>query len=224
MKFIFSLLLLVTAYSVSAQMQGRFAQESSELMTDALGQPIYTQQKFNWEGQVFFPNDYTYSTITVPSGKKYRNIKSKINLMDGSLLFTDSSGTEYILVLPIKKIEFEDILNQSVITFIKIAEDTANALYQRLDSGKVSLLKRISLTYKDQMGYGSTTVTRIFEQRSSYFTYSNVLLPLDRSKSSITKLLADKSQEVETFIESEKIKPRKEEDLIKVFQFYNSIK
>jgi hypothetical protein len=211
--------------TASTTMYSKQLDETSALMTDAMGQPVYPQQKYKWEGQVFFPNNYTYATITAPSGKTYRNIKAKINLMDGSLLFTDSSNTDFMALMPISKIVFEDILNQTTITLIKVKEDTSRILYQQLDSGKISLLKKIYLTYKDQMGYGTTNVTRIFEQKYSYFTYSNgQLVQLDRSKASLIKLFSDKSQQIDAFVENEKIKPRKEEDLIKVFHFYNTLK
>ncbi len=235
MKSIITVLFSVVTFATVAQhrlygtasttMYSRQLDETSALMTDAMGQPVYPQQKYKWEGQVSFPANYTYANITTPSGKTYRNIRAKINLVDGSLLFTDSSNSEFVAVLPIRKITFEDVLNQSIITFIKVKEDTSNTLYQQLDSGKISLLKKIYLTYKDQMGYGTTSVTRIFEQKYSYFIYSNTeLLPLDRSKASLLKMLADKGQEVEAFMERENIKLRKEEDLIKVFHFYNSLK
>jgi hypothetical protein len=235
MKSVITFLCVVCAFAAVAQhrlygtasttMYSRQLDETSALMTDAMGQPVYPQQKYKWEGEVYFPNNYTYATITVPSGKKYRNIRAKINLVDGSLLFTDSSNAEFVAVLPVLKIEFEDILNQSIITFIKVKEDTSNTLYQQLDSGKISLLKKIYLTYKDQMGYGTTNVTRIFEQKHSYFTYSNAqLILLNRSKATIMKILADKSHELEAYMEKEKIKLRKEEDLINIFHFYNSLK
>ena len=158
--------------TASTTMNSRQLDETSALMTDAMGQPFYPQQKFKGEGKIFFPDNYTYATITTPLGKTYRNIKAKLNLMDGSLLFTDSTNGDFLALLPIKKIVFEDIINQNTITLIKVKEDTSNTLYQQLDSGKISLLKKIFLTYKDQMGYGTTNVTRIFEQKHSYFTYS----------------------------------------------------
>lgn len=211
--------------TASSTMYSRQLDETSALMTDAMGQPVYPQQKYKWEGEVFFPNNYTYATITAPSGKTYRNIKAKINLMDGSLLFTDSSNTDYMALMPISKIVFEDLLNQNTITLIKLKGDTSSTLYQQLDSGKISLLKKIYLTYKDQMGYGTTNVTRIFEQKYSYFTYCNgTLNQLDKSKGELIKIFADKSNDVQAFIESEKIKLRKEEDLVRVFYFYNTLK
>jgi hypothetical protein len=224
MKYFIMLILTASTLTQTGKAQGRFLQESSALMTDAMGQPFYPQQKYNWEGKVFFPEEYSLATITTANGKAYKNIKAKLNLFDNSLLFLDSAQREFVVTLPVAKVEFESSPVQKGYTFIKPLSDTASAFYHVLDSGKITLLKKIFLTYKDQTGFGSTNVTRIFEQKYSYHTYSNeVVTALERSKADILTLLADKSNKVEAYIESEKLKLRKEEDLVKVFRFYNTL-
>lgn len=206
-------------YGARPTQYGRHLEESSALMTDAMGQPFYPQQKYNWEGKVFFPDDYTLATITAMNGKIYRNIRAKINLLDNTLLFTDSASREFVATVPIKKVEFENQL-----TFIKPSDDTAKVLYQLLDSGKITLLKKIFITYKDQTGYGSTMVTRIFEQKYSYYILKDhQIISLDRSKTALLEAMADRNSQLDAYIEQEKLKLRKEEDLIKVFRFYNSL-
>jgi hypothetical protein len=227
MKYVIMLILaaLTQVQTGRAQIsQGRFLQESSALMTDAMGQPFYPQQKYSWEGKVFFPEEYSLATITTANGKSYKNIKAKLNLFDNSLLFLDSAQREFVVTLPVAKVEFENFFAQKNNVFIKPLNDTGTAFYQVLDSGKITLLKKIFLTYKDQMGFGSTSITRIFEQKFSYFTYANGLLKaLDRSKSAVLELMAGKSAKVDAYIEAEKLKMRKEEDLVKVFRFYNGL-
>ena len=208
--------------SASSRQYSRMADETSALMTDAMGQPFYPQQKYKWEGKVFFPDDYTKATITTTSGKVYRNIRAKINLLNNTLLFTDSAGREFAAAVPVSRLEFEPGADSPKIVFIQPVADTQ--LYQVLDSGKISLLKKITVTYKDQMPYGSTNVTRVFEQKYSYYAFKNAMLvALDRSKSAVMECLIDKSTLVDTFIQQQKLKLRKEDDLVKVFRFYNSL-
>lgn len=223
MKWTLTLVLAITMLAANGQRYGRFLQETSALMTDAMGQPFYPQQKYNWEGKVFFPDEYTLATVTTPNGKVYQNIRAKLNLLDNTLLFTDSADREFVATAPIAKVEFEEIPAQKKTTFIRPAGDTGKALYLVLDSGKATLLKKIFLTYTDQTNFGSTTVTRIFEQKYSYYSLVNETINhLDRTKSAVLKVLGDKRNKVEAYIEVEKLKFRKEEDLVKVFAFYNN--
>lgn len=232
MRIVFTLALMLTTLvsfgqspvygTVSSKQYSRMADETSALMTDAMGQPFYPQQKYKWEGKVYFPESYTKATITTTSGKVYRNIRAKINLVNNTLLFTDSAGREFAVAVKVSKLEFEPGDDTPRIVFITPAADTQ--LYQVLDSGRVSLLKKITITYKDQMPYGSTNVTRIFEQKYSYFSYKNAeLVSLDKSKTAVMESLIDKSTLVDTYIQQQKLKLRREDDLIKVFRFYNSL-
>lgn len=224
MKWIMSLVFIAVVIPGIAQQQGRFMDETSAFMTDAFGQPVYTQQKANWEGNIFYPAGYHYATLTAAGGKVYRYIKTKINLLEGTVLFTDSTESEFVATLPIDKIEFEDFAGGAKIIFIKIMNDTARRFFQLLDSGRVSLLKNIYVISRDKTTYGSTTITRVFEQKQSYFVYSNTgLVPLEQSKTGVVKILSDKSSQVDAFIEQEKLKLRKEEDLAKLFHYYNSL-
>ncbi len=216
MKWIAPVFFSLITLSATAQQMGRFHDETSAMMTDGLGQPLYTQQKYNWEGNVFFPATYTLATLTLINGKTYRNIRAKINLLENSLLFTDSANNEYAALFPISRIEFE-----GQIIFIKPRGDTA--LFQVLDSGRLVLLKKIYITSKDQVGYGSTTVTRVFEQKADYFVYDNTTVaPLDRSRSGLLKRMADDTGRMANFLDQEKPKLKKEADLVRTFRFYNS--
>lgn len=211
-------------YGAVANHYSRQGEETSALMTDAMGQPFYPQTKYTWEGKVFFPDEYTYATLTTVRGKVYRNIRSKFNLVDNKLLFTDSAGGEFVVTVPLARVEFEDLITSKKFVFINPGKDTGTAMYQVLDSGKATLLKKIFITYKDQTPFGSTNVTRIFEQKFSYFIYTGEsVLPLDRSKSALLDVMKDNGSKVDAFIEQEKLKTRKEEDLVKIFRFYNSL-
>lgn len=209
--------------TASSRQYSRMADETSALMTDAMGQPFYPQQKYNWEGKIFFPDEYANATVTIAGGKVYRNIRAKINLLNNTLLFTDSAGKEFVATLPVERLEFEGPDTAKTV-FIKPARDTGSALYQLLDSGRVSLLKKIFITYKDQSAYGSTAITRIFEQKHAYFSLrGGSLLVLDRTKPALLSLMDDRAELVRTFIEQRKLKLRREADLVRLFRYYNSL-
>jgi hypothetical protein len=216
MKLLFFTLLLCFS--------SRLCSQGNPFMTDAYGRPIHPQQKFNWEGNIYFPENYTYANITATNGKVYYDVKVKINLQDNSLLYTDSTDTEFASTMLISKVKFTDMPDQSKAVFLFINMGDAKGYYQLLDSGKISLLKQRVISYQDKAEYGNTNMTRIFKQNENYFAYSNSFLkPIARSTGEVLILFADKKQLLETYTEKEKLKLRKEQDLVKLFHYYNSL-
>jgi len=216
MRYILILFLFPLAFNLSAQ--PTLAREADQFMSDVSGRPIRPQQKYNVEGSMFFPESYSNATIISPTGKVYKNVKAKINLMDNVLMFMDSSKAEFEAIVPIQKIVFDF----PAITFINPKPDSSKVLYQQLDSGKATLLKKITVTYNDQSSYGTGILTRVFEQKESYFIQVNSdLAPLDRSSKSVLKALSDKSNEIDAYIQKESLKPKKEEELVKIIHYYN---
>ena len=63
-----------------------------------------------------------------------------------------------------------------------------------------------------------------FKSIEEYFIEKNgILIPIEIHKKKILKSLPSHRKEVEKFIKSNKIKLKKEADLIKVIQYYNSL-
>lgn len=135
-------------------------------------------------------------------------------------------GTVYILEKgqPYSKIEFLD----SKLTLVLGTFDDKPEYFIELADGKNSLLKKVSKKIETVAGKKvifekkPTTSTVFKENLPKYFIKTDKdVYQLIRSKSDILDLYPEKSTELRAFINSNKIKFSKEEDLVKVVNFIN---
>lgn len=177
--------------------------------------------------------EYTEAEITLMNGKVYPDVKAKFNLLDRELTFQNEKNEELICTSPIKSIRFfSSIVNGVHYDEIKIASiDTAlntpeAPIYQILEDGNARLLKHLSVVYTDQKRYGEATITRIFKKKEQYLAKlpdSAELKKVDRNKSDLAILFGKKQVQVSSYIETNKLKCKSDEDLIRVFKYYNSL-
>jgi hypothetical protein len=138
-----------------------------------------------------------------------------------------------ITEIPIRQVKFTQYVSEdrevSDLTFASYAGamNAPNAvIYQVIDSGRVTLLKNTSVTYRDEKKYGSANTTRIFERQQTY----SVLMPdgrvkrLEKGKDNVIALFPDKQRQVTAFVEQERLRCNSGKDYERVFKFYNSLK
>ena len=94
-----------------------------------------------------------------------------------------------------------------------------------LDSGKVSLLKKISITYRDEKKYGEAVITRHFDRKEiEYLRQANgEYVKLDKSRSFILTALSDKRERIENYITNNNIKCKSAKDFQLIVMYYNSL-
>lgn len=232
MKYFFAFLIGCIPFLSKAQQQIlTFMNETNEFLHDASGRPIYMRTEYETDGTPLYSNDYCMANLKVKNGKYYVGIKVKLNLQENLLIYVDEHGNEMAAITPIEKIEFyncgDPAKNKTFVSgFPAIDKQDASSFYVRLDSGNVSLLKYLSITYRDERKYGSASITRIFEQKEVYYFYSQDkgIKRLNKDNDTLVEMLGAKKSELTSFIAKNDIKCRKEDDLVKVFAFYNSLK
>lgn len=192
---------------------------AQQFMSDGFGRPLFMKVEHKSEGSYFFPEDYSVANVTVAGGKVYTAIKVKINLLENKMLYKDGDA-EFVAVVPISKVEF---IGTDAI-FTSVQKDDKEWFCQVLDSGRVSLLKKYTVTYKDDTPYGTTSITRTYSQKPTYYILRTPdLSELNRSEDKVVEMLSDKRKQVSSYIQKNNIRIKREEDLIRVFQYYNSL-
>ncbi len=205
---------------------------SLELLTDVGGKPINLKVDYNMEGTPFYPAEYTRADLHVKSGKIYRGIMVKFNLMDNLLLLLMPDGKELVATNYIRRLVFTDTLNGEIVFrgifergFPAVDGHTEDMYYEVLDTGRLKLLKFHSVTYIDQRQYGQASITRVFEQSDTYYLYpvDGKMRKLEKGKDALLSLIGDKKDELGEFINQQNIKCRKESDWKTVIAYYNSL-
>jgi hypothetical protein len=128
---------------------------------------------------------------------------------------------------PIKSITFvvqED--NKIPATFEKgfpaVGKLTEDNFYQVLVPGKISLLLDTKFLEVTRMQVPTGPVTEVNKLENYYGSNGRTTLRITKPED-IVELMPDKSKEISAYIQQEKIKTRKQSDLIKVFTYYNSL-
>ena len=204
----------------------KFINESSEFMTDAYGHPMYMKTVYNAEGSPFFNDNYVPARLSF-NGRTYSNIPVKINLSENTVLY-DRGGVDFVMTVPVQKIElYDSIADKYYLTFQNgfpgIGELTPLTYYQVIDSGKATLLKHIGISYRDDKPYYSATVTRTFEQTVQYYILTgNKMTIVPKNTDMLTDILKDTKNNIASFIEKNKLKISREQDLEKIISHFNN--
>lgn len=227
--------LALTAFFCSLHsLQAQKAPQASEvMMTDLGGKAIYLKTEYVFEGSPYLPEEYTNATVVLKNGKTYTNVRSKMNFNDNSLLMLQDDGTVLKATSSIlHKVIYESVPSgdkfRTVVFqngFKPIDGLDSTTYYQVLDSGKLTLLKYCKSTYADRKGYGEANMTRVFTTKESYYVAlpGNILKPLEKGKDEFLSLLPSKKVEMEKYIDSKKIKCKKEEDWVYLVSYYNGL-
>jgi len=203
---------------------------AQQFMNDANGRPLYIHTEYEVEGTPFFSDDYCTANLKVRKGKTYANIKVKLNLQENLVIYDAGDGKEMAATSPIEKIEFmhcnDPAKNKTLLSgFPAIDGQNESSFYLLLDSGQTTLLKYIKVNSHDTKYYNNPNTTRVFEQKELYYTYvpGKGISKLNRDTDAVLSLFGNKNAAVGSFIAKNDLKCRREEDLVKVFSYYNSL-
>jgi len=231
MKSFVCILVMLFPFLSSGQGQRlQFMNENNSFLNDANGRPMLLHSEYLIEGSPFFNQDYCTANLKVRNGKYYQGVQVKLNLQENLVIYHTGDGKEMAAITPIEKIVFVNCAdpskNQVLLSgFPPVDGETVNSFYVLLDSGHVTLLKRIGVNYRDVKYYGSNQTTRVFEQKEMLYAYQPAkgMIRLAKEEAAVLSLLSDQRKAVQTFLTANDLKCRKETDLVKIIQFYNAL-
>lgn len=231
MKIFVCILVMLFPFLLFSQGQNlQFMKEDNSFLNDVNGRPMMLRSEYLIEGSPFFSQEYCTANLKVRNGKYYQGIKAKLNLQENLVIYDAGDGKEMASITPIEKIIFvncaDPAKNQVFRSgFPPVDGQTVNSFYLVLDSGRVTLLKRIGVNYRDVKYYGSNQTTRVFEQKEMLYAYQPAkgMIRLAKEETAVLSLLSDQRKAVQAFLTTNDLKCRKETDLVKVVQFYNAL-
>lgn len=225
---------LFISFSASAQNDAGNLSGGNSFANDVNGRPLYLKTEYRSEGSPYYYDEYSYADITAENGKTYKAVMVKLNLVENLVIYKTDNGEEMIATTPLKRIRFySSVIGEKMhpgITLESI-EGPINAekskVYEVLADGKTKLLKHIAITYSDDKAYGESTITRTFKRSSAYYSLiggSNAQpKKLSRSKPAVIELFNTQKDSVRNYIDEHKLDCKSEEDLIKIFEYYQKI-
>jgi len=196
------------------------AQAQLSLPSDQIGGPPMGSQNYvNIKGSPYLLETWEKGSVTMASGQKFEDIELMFDQVANQILFKDSKGEVKAFNQPILSFIIGQGAKQH--TFAKGAD---GIFYENLVNGKTPLWKKNHKTLIDEKPYGSATVQRNVLNNNTYYVGElSKLTKIKNDKKTVIQVLSDKASEIEEYIKAEKLNPKTESDLARIFVYYNGL-
>ncbi len=205
---------------------------------DVNGMPLKMTTAFNVEGSPYFDDNYLLADIVFLNGKKYQDIKAKINLETNELIVLNSKNEAMIVGAPIKELILKAYPRDGkiipvVLRGVGSVNGAINAKDAKIvevlqDGDNFKLYRSYVISYNDSKAYGDASLTRKYNKNISFYGYSlnneKRLERLGKNKNVIVAFFGMKKDQVKNFIDQNKLSLKSDDDLIQVFEFANTLK
>jgi len=226
-----SFFIVIHSFGSFAQSRSPVESGPNAFWADMSGRPLYLQENYIAEGSPHFRDKYYFAEITMVNGRIYKDIQVKVNILENQVLYLTDDNKEMVSTSAIKKIEFYNIPSEEGIQNVVLESFNGGLnmektpVYQVLDSGKYSLLKKIVVTFIDSKGYGQSLVTRSFEHTETLYCQmpDGLIVKMGKGREAVLEICGSKRKQVESYIDKNNLKCRTAKDFQRVFQYFNSI-
>lgn len=233
MKFLFTTLALFVSIFTFAQ--ATLSVRTNEVaqandLENLLRELSYTRNEEpkveNIEGSVYLNEEFVDGTVALTTGEKYSNIPLRYNIYNDEIEFRNTRGQLFNINNP-------DVIQNLTIgetKFIyieyKLKKENKKLFAEVLSEGDVSLLKhnRLKLMPSQQAQlHKEAQPPRLVKIPSEYLIRkADGSAQLFNNEKELLTILADKGEKINSLIDQQKLSVNKEDDLIKIINYYNS--
>jgi hypothetical protein len=193
---------------------------------DVQGVPIVVNKVNDVKGSPFLNDDWVAATVKLNNGITYKeNMYVKYNQEKGELYFKGKNGETLAFVEPVTEFTIESNgLKHYKNGYKNIPGATQSDFFEILSDGTACLLKRTKSFILESKDYGSPVTIKTYQSDKKYYLIiGEDVKQIRNDTKSVLSALRDKENQVETFIKTNKVKFKSDDDLSKVVNYYNSI-
>lgn len=200
---------------------------NAQYLHDLQGKPLSEMKYTDVVGTPYLYDGWTKGTVELVNGTFYKDIDLKFSLLKDELFFKNTKDeTMLSFVLPVKSFLLAGGAQKNLYKngFPEIDHFTKISYYQVLFDGNSKLLFKNYKTISEIKPYNSATTEKKFADNESYYIFKDdVMKKIRPTKKEFLGLFKNKNTEMEAFIKTEKIDFKNNQDLTRVFEFYNSL-
>lgn len=205
-----------------------YAQEFFRLK-ESIGMPLRSRNYVDAKGTPYYINDWSAGEIKQADGKIYKNMKLKYDQLEDDIIFKDTNGEELGFAMPVVEFKLNysaDGLQKTSLFrngFAPFKGSSEKNYYEILYDGRIKLAKKNVKRIEQYREYNSAITTKSVIERIKYYTTKdNVLTEFKRDTKSVQQLFGDKSVAILEYINKNNLDLKKDVDLVKVFEFYDT--
>lgn len=237
MKPLLLSVLAITALNQISQAQSQApnfnpnAQSPVIFLTDIQGRRATDEwNRTEIKGTPFFTRNWGTALVTLKDNRVFRNVPIKLNCVNNTLHYLTASKEE--MIAPdgaIKELLLIDSSESNVKEYLfvsgypAIGKHTVNTYYERQLNGKAQVLVFTKKRLLESRPLGSPGPEKEYLGVEQYFVFKDgAMHEWQKGKDFLLNLLSDKREAVESFIKTQGLKCRSEQDLKTVLAFYNA--
>nr|WP_317631280.1 hypothetical protein [uncultured Flavobacterium sp.] len=198
----------------------------------------YAQQDFQLQGQSLYT--YGINKKSEAQGSKYltegfleakiddsvKDFPLRFNAFENKFEHKNDSGQVIVLDNVYNKIAFSTGLTFELITYTNLENNVNKEYLELINLSSRNLFKTNKITFIDAKapvnGYDTAKPAKYVPGKSSYIVkYGDKYFELPKKTKELEKMFPEKSEELKSFVKTNKTKLDKESDLIKLAQFLN---
>jgi len=222
LAFIGVVLTLILLSSIPGWAQGT--------IPDADGKPVQLSDAVREiDGSIYLSIDWTDGSLVRSDNEQYRNLKLRYDVYDDQVVFENSKNEADVPVYTdVNSFDLKGVAGMDDAKFKNgfpaVDNLTAKSFYEVLCDGKIKLLKHYSKTISEVDEQGASSPTKTFKDGQTYYILKNgTMTPVKHDEKEILAALADKEPQISAYIKSNHIKVKNDEDLGKLFDYYNTL-
>jgi hypothetical protein len=174
------------------------------------------------EGSAYFNIRYTNGKIKTVSQKEFAVKDLRYNLETQQLEYTENDNI-YAIQDSVQSFTLPDSAGNTHL-FTKLKSGNSNGFYEAMADGPVMLLKQHTVKKETVEDWFTKKKVNKIVRHDVYFTSkAGILQKFTPSTKNIATVFADKKEQITTFIKNEQLDLKQDEDLLKVFKFYNTL-
>ncbi len=225
----FSRKLILTLFVLSLLFVRPVAVKAQGTIPDSDGKPLtIASPAADADGSVFYKLDWSDGSIGRKGGQQYTGLKLKYDEYDDLVVYEGSKSDPMVPVYTdINTFTLKNVDGKAVMNFANgfpaVDKQTTASYYEVIAGGKTQLLKHYSKTVSERSN-GDNTTAKMFNDSQTYYIYKNgTMTVIKPDAKSIVAALADKEAQVTAYIKSNHLGYKDDDDLGKIFTYYNSL-
>nr|WP_321356007.1 hypothetical protein [uncultured Draconibacterium sp.] len=226
--FLFTILLFSSAGLFAQSIYDmRNAIDFFELNKMSKGEYKNTLTESDIEGSPYLNDEFTKGTIFTNQKIQYNDIPLRYNIFNDEMEF--QTPDNQILAIAEPEIVEKAVVGEDTFSYIpyKLGSKIKHGYFILLTEGDVSLYARPEVLYqkpKPAAALKDPEPAKFVKRPDSYYLRLNQQAAVEiESRKDLQNFFTDHQRQIEDFIKENKIKPGKEDKMIEVIEYYNSL-
>lgn len=204
---------------------------NAQIVLGMRGEPVVTTEYAEVQGNPYLIDDWVSGYVILDNQKAMANLR--FDIVSNRVLYQGKGGETLALKNKFDTFTLTPVISDvsTVKPFVFINglpatnKQTSDTFYQLIADGKVKLLKYYRKIIDERPGTGYTSATtRSFKLTQAYYVLrDNQMVEVQPGKKSVAKLFDDHAAQLGAYLKANNINFRSDEDLQKLFTWYNSL-